>query len=145
MPTAATATAKAWRDRHTALGLCVRCNQPVVPGRKSCEHHLQYYSNDLVKRKQQGIRRRASKRNPQRTQRLINRLWHYEPYLRRDWQTAEPWIREHIDLWLPHEDNVLIHAVELKELTHMFNVYLDGLINYLENGLRLGTDNDYAT
>lgn len=130
---------KQWRVKRTALGLCTECKAPALPGRTACNRCLQLKSDSLVKHRQNGIRTRASARNPNRTEIIINRLKQNEPYLKRDWATAEPWIRAHIELWAPNDDAVLIHAVELKELTRMFNVYLDGCVNYLENGMRLGS------
>lgn len=130
------------RAKHITLGLCIRCKASALPGHTSCNRCLQIRSDGAVKRLQHGIRTRASARNPNRTEIIINRLKQNEPYLKRDWATAEPWIRAHIELWAPNDDAVLIHAVELKELTRMFNVYLDGCVNYLENGMRLGS---YAT
>lgn len=126
------------RQQRRANGICCRCNQPVEPGRSRCSAHLQQNADRQVQTRNAGMRTRLTARNPNRTECIINRLKTYEPYLQRDWDTAEPWIREHIELWKPHEDNALIRSFELKELTHMFNVYLDGCVNYLENGMRLG-------
>ncbi len=44
-------------ERRKAAGLCVRCGEPVVPGKRQCQKHLnyccekskQYYRNDPVK------------------------------------------------------------------------------------------------
>lgn len=126
------------RYQNKIHGLCVWCGSPTSPGYSYCETHLQIRADNEIKCHNNGIRTRATKRNPLRTDWIIKRLWTYEPYLRQDWNTAEPWIRQHIELWTTDTvDNVLIKSVELKELTHMFNVYLDGQINYLENGIRL--------
>ena len=131
-----------WRAKRIALSLCVRCKAPALPGRHYCNRCLQIQSDGVVKRRHHGIRTRVSSHNPNRTEIIINRLKRNEPYLKRDWATAEPWIRAHIELWAPHADTVIMRSVELETLRQPFNIYLDGVPNYLENGIRLGSLHD---
>jgi hypothetical protein len=34
-----------FRSEHTARGLCQKCYQPALPGRKLCQKHLDYHRN----------------------------------------------------------------------------------------------------
>lgn len=82
-----------------------------------------------------------------RTKLVLERLKREEPILRAHWNEVQPWIKAHIFLWTGKHDPCLKHSIEwsgideeLHELTQVFNTYLDGIPNYLENGIRLGAD-----
>jgi len=36
------AAARAYQQRHVAMGLCTQCPRPVVPGKRVCSVHLRY-------------------------------------------------------------------------------------------------------
>lgn len=50
---------RVWRKERIAKGLCVTCNEPLVPGRRHCAKHLAYYAEYgrklRAKRRQRGL------------------------------------------------------------------------------------------
>ena len=127
------------RQRYVALGLCSYCGAEPLPQLKYCEKHAR--NNARYKHL---TRTRPSRYDPLRTDWIIARLKKYEPYLQRDWLVAEPWIRAHIELWEPQACAQSFEGLELSQLRDLFNVYLDGAVNYLENGVRLGDERNIS-
>src|SRR5215472_4494124 len=130
-----------YRQRHKILGICRNCSRPRAPNVQYCETCARAKAKWGRKRSGVGIWR-ISRWNPDNANKICKRLWHYEPYLRRDWDTAKTFIQKHIDLWMPQFDPMLDNPhldLEVIKLADMFNVYLDEVPNYLENGIRLGS------
>jgi len=135
------------RHRRYARGQCRDCHSPRLSDSYYCQLHAQYHSDFNVQWRGQTERKLISRWNPNTKDWILGRLWNHEPYLRRDWQTAKKFIEEHLELWMPNNDTALFQATELTQLHEMFNVYLDGAPNMLENGIRLGASlaPDYYT
>lgn len=109
------ATVQRRERKQKVQGLCVACTQPAITGIIYCRHHAQKKAN-LRRIKRPTKKPRLTRWNPETPRQVLSFVKKYNPYLQRDWKTAEPFIREHYELWMMQYDKVLYKSVPLCEL-----------------------------
>lgn len=85
-------------------GICYRCDRPAVRDLVMCSTHAQIRSIDTAIKRLGRAPQRLTRWNPTAAQRVVKLVYETNPYLHRDWSTAEPFIYENYDLWLPHAE-----------------------------------------
>lgn len=100
-----------YKQKKKKQKLCINCSKPAAEGIAYCEAHARARSVQTAIRKYGKPPHHLTRWNPSTPAKVVKLVYLTNPYLHRDWNTAEPFIYEHYNLWLPHDDNTWQHRI----------------------------------
>lgn len=105
------ASVEAYRKRHEKSGICRVCTVPAKKGSVFCPKHLEHHTYMSWKRAGTfGTRRHETRNNGQMTCIVELKM---SPILHPHWKEVEPWIMEHIDIFVDPTDQALRHSTDI--------------------------------